>query len=388
MTSEAKPRIKVTYATLRADNEELHAGFEEAATRVRGELGGAAPELHRWRAPRRGGDVRGAVADRYGHPARDVRVRDAVRYRRCRSRRAARAARLGRDALARAPDDPASRRRADQRPPLRVRRGAELRGRQEPDRVTRRDRGVGRPHPLLRADDGGERRLRAPDGQPRGHRRPYEVDPSTAWRLRRGESVQLPDGPRHRPVSRRDDGGQHRRHQAVVRVAPVGAEHAPGLYRCRGPAGRRQPGHGSRRDRRSGAPGSPGHRRDRLHRVVRGRDAALPVVLEDVAPAVHRRDGRQEPGDRDPQRRPRRGGRRDHAFGVRVRRPEVLRELARLRRAARPRRARPAAGREDRDHHHRRPPGPRELARPDHRSASGRPPSAGRRAKLAAMGVC
>jgi 1-pyrroline-5-carboxylate dehydrogenase len=39
MTSEAKPRIKVTYATLRADNEELHAGFEEAATKVRGELG-------------------------------------------------------------------------------------------------------------------------------------------------------------------------------------------------------------------------------------------------------------------------------------------------------------------------------------------------------------
>ena len=39
MTSEAKPRVKVTYATLRADNEELHAGFEEAATKVRGELG-------------------------------------------------------------------------------------------------------------------------------------------------------------------------------------------------------------------------------------------------------------------------------------------------------------------------------------------------------------
>ena len=39
MTSEAKPRIKVTYATLRADNEELHTGFEEAATKVRGELG-------------------------------------------------------------------------------------------------------------------------------------------------------------------------------------------------------------------------------------------------------------------------------------------------------------------------------------------------------------
>ncbi len=40
MTAEPKPRIKITYATLRADNEELHAGFEEAAERVRASLGG------------------------------------------------------------------------------------------------------------------------------------------------------------------------------------------------------------------------------------------------------------------------------------------------------------------------------------------------------------
>jgi 1-pyrroline-5-carboxylate dehydrogenase len=40
MTSEAKPRIKITYATLRADNEDLHTGFEEAVTRVRAGLGG------------------------------------------------------------------------------------------------------------------------------------------------------------------------------------------------------------------------------------------------------------------------------------------------------------------------------------------------------------
>ena len=39
MTAEPKPRIKVTYATLRADNEELHAGFEEAVERVRAGLG-------------------------------------------------------------------------------------------------------------------------------------------------------------------------------------------------------------------------------------------------------------------------------------------------------------------------------------------------------------
>jgi 1-pyrroline-5-carboxylate dehydrogenase len=40
MTSEAKPRIKITYATLRADNEDLHAGFEDAVGRVRASLGG------------------------------------------------------------------------------------------------------------------------------------------------------------------------------------------------------------------------------------------------------------------------------------------------------------------------------------------------------------
>jgi 1-pyrroline-5-carboxylate dehydrogenase len=39
MTSEAKPRIKITYATLRADNEEMHIGFEEAVTRVMAGLG-------------------------------------------------------------------------------------------------------------------------------------------------------------------------------------------------------------------------------------------------------------------------------------------------------------------------------------------------------------
>ena len=40
MTAETKPRIKITYATLRADNEELHAGFEEAVARTRASLGG------------------------------------------------------------------------------------------------------------------------------------------------------------------------------------------------------------------------------------------------------------------------------------------------------------------------------------------------------------
>ncbi len=40
MSSDAKPRIKVTYATLRADNEELHSGFETAVEHLRANLGG------------------------------------------------------------------------------------------------------------------------------------------------------------------------------------------------------------------------------------------------------------------------------------------------------------------------------------------------------------
>jgi 1-pyrroline-5-carboxylate dehydrogenase len=40
MTTDEKPRIKITYATLRADNEELHSGFEDAVARVRAGLGG------------------------------------------------------------------------------------------------------------------------------------------------------------------------------------------------------------------------------------------------------------------------------------------------------------------------------------------------------------
>ena len=39
MTAEAKPRIKITYATLSADNEDLHTGFEAAVVRVRAGLG-------------------------------------------------------------------------------------------------------------------------------------------------------------------------------------------------------------------------------------------------------------------------------------------------------------------------------------------------------------
>ncbi len=39
MTTESKPRLKITYATLRADNEELHALYEQGVERARARLG-------------------------------------------------------------------------------------------------------------------------------------------------------------------------------------------------------------------------------------------------------------------------------------------------------------------------------------------------------------
>ena len=45
---------------------------------------------------------------------------------------------------------------------------------------------------------------------------------------------------------------------------------------------------------------------------------------EGLPAADHHRDGREEPRHRDPPRRPRRGGRGRHALGLRLRRPEVL----------------------------------------------------------------
>ncbi len=40
MTTDSAPRIKITYAPLSADNEELHAGFESALAKARASLGG------------------------------------------------------------------------------------------------------------------------------------------------------------------------------------------------------------------------------------------------------------------------------------------------------------------------------------------------------------
>ena len=38
MTADVQPRLKITYATLRNDNDQLHAQFEAGVTKVREEL--------------------------------------------------------------------------------------------------------------------------------------------------------------------------------------------------------------------------------------------------------------------------------------------------------------------------------------------------------------
>ena len=54
MTTESAPRMKITYATLRADNEELHAAYEKGIERARARLGAEHANLVGGQA--RGGD--------------------------------------------------------------------------------------------------------------------------------------------------------------------------------------------------------------------------------------------------------------------------------------------------------------------------------------------
>ena len=54
MTTESRPRIKITYATLRNDNEELHAAYEAGVEAARARLGASHPNVVDGRE--RGGD--------------------------------------------------------------------------------------------------------------------------------------------------------------------------------------------------------------------------------------------------------------------------------------------------------------------------------------------
>ena len=356
MTTESRPRFKITYATLRNDNEELHARLRGRPRGGEARARRAPPELHRRPRARGPGRDDRRLADRPGPDPRPLREGLAERRPGGRRRRPRVPSRRGprpRGATAwrssaRRPSSSASARCAT--PALMAievgKNRLEALGEVEEAAdllryyaQTMEDNG-GYDHPMDNLGDGAvhTRSVLRPSRRLRGH-----------------QPVQLPDGPRRRPDGRALIAGN------TVVFKPSSAAPMSGVKLYRGvprrghPRWRRQPRHGPRRDRRRGAAREPGHRRHRVHRLVRRRHGSVPDVLVEASrsrrssrwAARTRRSSRARPTSR---RRPRASAQR-----LRLRRPEVLRELPRLRREAGPRRAREAPRREDRGDHDRRP---------------------------------
>ena len=323
-------RIKITYATLRADNEELHAALRGRPREGAGPPGRVPPQLSSTGTERDGDgtfELRSPIDRdilvgtlRRGAPAQDVQ--DAIA--------AARAAQPAWAAtpLARAAGHPAARRRAHQRAPDGVRRRSwPSRSARTGSRRSARSRRRPTSSATTRDVCERQRRLRPPDGQPRRRGRPHPLDPPAARRVRGHQPLQLPDGALRRA---RASAALMAGNTVVFKPASAGAMSGVaadrGLPRRRRPGRRLQPRHGPGRHRRRGAPGEPRHRRHRLHRLVRGRLRPLPDLLDALPAPVHRRDGRQEPGHRDARRptsrrRPRGSCARPSASAARSARP-------------------------------------------------------------------
>ena len=275
------PRLKITYATLSADNEELQSSFDAALARARAGLGETYPMII-------GGEQRGAAEtfdDRSPIDTDLVVARFPVGTRRD-VRDAIDAARAAypewrdtpwRDRL----DDPAPRGRPDQRAPVRLRGAHVARGWQEPARGARRRRGDGGPAALLRRRirEGG--RLREAARLALAHRA-HALRPAPVRRVRRDQPVQLPDGPRRRTGRRGADRRQHGRPEAEQRRAPAGLEIRRGAPRRRAAGRCLQPGNRAGRDGRRRAPGESRHRWHGLHRLLRSRDEAVSQLHERI----------------------------------------------------------------------------------------------------------
>ena len=377
-------RIKITYATLRNDNEELHALYEAGLEKARARLGALPPELssaaRSATARARSSCARRSTRDiLVGTFARGTRAGRPGRHRR-RPRRAAGLAPAG---LARS----ASRSSAAAADLIRERQmeygGADgHRGRQEPPRGARRGRGGGRPHPLLRD------RLRATTTATTTRWTTSATRPSTParssgrtacsrssarstsrWRCppaRRAAALMAGNTVVFKPRQRR----RHDRRRSWPRPTATPA--------CRTASSTSS----WARARRSATelqenPGIDGIVFTGSYEV--GFDL-FRDLLDALPAAVHRRDGRQEPGDRDraartSRRRPRASCARPSASAARSARPTagstssgpVHDELVRL--LVEKTEKITIGDPLQRD----------ELAGPDHRPARRRPPPAGRR---------
>ncbi len=262
-------------------------------------------------------------------------------------------------------DVPSPRGRADRGARLLHRRGARARSRQEPDGIAGRGAGDRRSHRLLLRPDGGERRLRASDGE-RSARRLREREHERAEaprRLARDRAVQLSAGARRRAVGRRARRRQHGRLQGGVGDVVERTASRRRVSRRRDSARRVQLRHrAGRLARRSADPPSatspasrsPARARSGCTCIARsprerwprpciaemgGKNAAIVTRRADLADAALRR----------------------HALGVRAVRSEVLGVLARVRRAHGIQRLRRAPARRRDEHRGRRSDGAREL---------------------------
>ena len=383
MTTDAKPRLKITYATLRNDNEELHALYEAGIVAEPRPARGLPPQPDRRPgAGRRGRDDR-PLADRPRHHRRQFR--QGHRARTCATRspppgpsQPAWAA----TALARAPRDHPAGRRADQRAPDGVRRGRwpsrsaraasrrSARSRRRPTSCattpTSMERNDGYDHPM---DNLGDTAVHT-----RSILRPLGV---FAVISPFNFPMALSAGPTGGGADRRQHGGLQAEHDGAAvgrstwsrRIATPACRTAPSTW--------------------SWAPATRSARSCRRTRASTGSSSPARIDVGFAAVQARSRPASREPaivemGGKNPAivtapRRPRRGGRGDRPFGLRLQRPEVLGQQPRLRRAAGPRRAGQAARREDRGAHDRRSARPRELDGPGHRPARGRPPPAGDR---------
>ena len=372
---------KITYTSACGDLNEFHHRFDVALEAVRAAAGARHPFY-----------IGGQPVDHGGEPLVDrspidtglVLGRFAAATRRDvdRAVAAARAAQpdWARLALARTARDAPPRGRAHPRAEVRAGRADEPGGRQEPARGDGRRRGVGRPDRLLLRAGRGGRRLRPADG------------PDHAGRAEHGRaSARMACSPASRRSISRWRSPQGCRRAALAAgnaVVYKPAEDTPwtgpptlrGLPRRGAAAGRLQPaGRPPGGDRRPALAASRRGRRG-VHRIQGGGDADSRRAQRRLDQALPARARREERGDRDAQRRPRRGGRGRDAVGLQPAEPEVQRHQPGLRAPRRRGAVHRAAAGADPRHAHGRSLRARRLLRPGHQRARGGAVRAGGRA--------
>ena len=246
MTTESKPRIKITYATLSADNEELHAGFEAAVTTARTQLGWQYKNYidGEWRDGAETFEARSPI-DRdllFGTFATATTADVEAAVAAARAAQPAWAAVPWRERIA------IVRRAAEYISDHLMAYSADMaievgKNRIEALGEVEESADLLRYYAQTMEDNDGYDHEMGNLGDAAVHTRSV-LRPHGVFAV--DQPVQLPDGAGQRPDSRRPAGRQHGRPQAVERVAALGGQPDDGLHRGRRSQGRDQPRHGPR----------------------------------------------------------------------------------------------------------------------------------------------